>query len=94
MRKRVMSIIFPGCTYSEALVIAKCERLDIRCKKFCIKYLRKFITQGPLKEHVLETRENVHHYNIRNSQDISLYKCRKERFKKRFFPGTIAETTK
>ena len=56
MPKRAIRIIFPGRTYYEALVINKCERLDIRCMKFCIKSLRKIITQGPLKEHVLEIR--------------------------------------
>ena len=80
VQKRVMGIIFPGRTYDEALIIANCERLELRRKKICINTLRKIITQGPLKENLLQTRETVHHYNIRNSKDISLYKCRTQRF--------------
>ena len=94
VQKRVMRIIFPGRTYDEALIIANCERLELRRKKICINTLRKIITQGPLKENVLQTRETVHHYNIRNSKDISLYKCRTQRFKNSFFPSTIAEINK
>jgi hypothetical protein len=30
LQKRVMSIIFPGHSYDEALVMAGCERLDNR----------------------------------------------------------------
>ena len=85
-----MCIIFSGRTYDEALVIINCERFDITRKKIFIKSLRKIITQGPLKEH----RENVHYYIIRNSQDISLYKCRTEYFKSIFLPSTIAEMSK
>ena len=59
-----MRIMFPGRTYDEALAIANYERLDIRRKKICINTLRKIITQGPLKEHVLQTRETAHYYNI------------------------------
>ena len=94
VQKRAMCIMFLDRTYDEALVIANCERLHIRREKICINTLRKIITQGPLKEHVLQTRETAHHYNIRNLQDISLYKCRTERFKNSFFPSTIAEINK
>ena len=76
-----MRIIFPGRTYDEALVIASCDRLDIRRKKICMKTLRKIITQGRLKEHVLQTRETAQRFDIRNSQNISLYKCRTECFR-------------
>ena len=62
-----MRIIFPGRTYDEELVIAKCERLDITRTKSLMKTLRKIITKGPLKEHVLQARENAQHYIIRNS---------------------------
>ena len=85
-----MRIMFPDHTYGEALVIASCERLDSRRTKICVKTVRK-ITQGPLNEHVLQTRETAHHYNIRNSQDISSYECRTEGFRNSFFASTIAE---
>ena len=94
VQKRVMCIIFPSCSYGEALKFAGCERLDPRHMKICINTLSKIIKQGLLKEHVLQTRETVHHHNTRNSQDLSLYKCRKECFWNSSFPSTISEINK
>jgi hypothetical protein len=69
VQKRVMRIIFPDVSYDEALEIADCETLDKRRNAICIKTLRA----------------SVHQYNIRNSSDVSLHKCRTERFKNRVF---------
>jgi hypothetical protein len=91
LQKRVMRITFPGHPYDEALVMAGCKRLDNRRNTIYIKTLNKIIKHGPLKEHVLQTRATAHQYNTRNSNDLSLYKCRTERFKNSFFLSTIAK---
>ena len=88
-----MHIIFPTCSYDKALEIAGCERLDSRHTKICINTLCRII-KGSLEQHVLQTRKTVHHHNTQNSLDLSLYKCRTERFKNSFFPSTIWACTK
>ncbi len=85
VQKRVMRIIFPNVCYDEALEIADCKRLDKRRNAICIRTLNK-IKQGPLTEYVMQARASAHQYNIRNSSDVSLYKCRIERFETSFFP--------
>ena len=90
IQKRVMRTIFPGHTYDDALAKAGCERLDVRRNTICTNTLRKIINQGPLKEHVPQARGTAHHYNIRNSNNLSLFKCRTHRFKNSFFPSSIA----
>ena len=82
-----MRIIFPGRSHDETL----CYYIviythDIRCKKICINALREIVKQDPLKKHVLQKRETVHHY-IWNSQGFSLYNCRTGRFTNSFFPS-------
>ena len=46
---------------------------------------------GPLAEHVTQSRACAQQYYIRNLKNLSLYKCRTERFKNTFFPRAIAE---
>ena len=47
VQKQVMRIIVPGRTYDEALVIARCERLDIKRKKICINtFLHKALLRN------------------------------------------------
>lgn len=89
-----MRIIFPNHSYDEALEKTRCERLNARRNIICTNTLRKIIKQGPLMEHVPQTRATVHQYNIRNAADLSLYKCRTDRFKNSFFPSTIAMINK
>ena len=40
VQKRAMRILFPGIHYRDALVIAKCNRLDDRRLELCLKMLK------------------------------------------------------
>ena len=86
LQKRVMRIIFPEFSYEEALVLSGCRRLDDRRNSICEKTLSKIIKHGPLQEHLPQSRSNIHYYNTRNANELSLYKCRTTRFKNSFFP--------
>ena len=86
-----MRIIFPGHTYDEALDMSQGQRLDNRRNDICKKTLKKIKKGGPLVEHVTQCQATAHQYDTRNSDDLSLYKCRTERFKNSFFPSTIAK---
>ena len=92
VQKRAMRIIFPGHSYDEALQLANCTRLGDRRNQMCIKTLQKITKRaGPLSEHVTEFRACAQQYQIRNSNHLSLYQCRTERFKNSFFPKAIVE---
>lgn len=92
LQKRAMRIIFPGHSYDKALQSANCTRLSDRRNAICIKTLRKIAKRaGPLTEHVTQTRACAHQYYIRTLNNLSLYKCRTERFKNSFFPRAISE---
>ena len=47
-----MQIIFPSCSYGEALETAGCETLDSRRTKICINTSRKIIKQGRSRNYV------------------------------------------
>ena len=93
LEKRVMGIIFPELPYEEALVLSFSRRLDDRRNSICQKTLSKIIKHGPLQEHLLQSRSNIHYYSTRNANEISLYKCRTTRFKNSFFPSTLSKIT-
>ena len=82
VQKRVTRIIFPGRTHDEALVIASCEKLDIRRKKICIKLYAKLLHKALLRNMC---------YKLEKPPTTIIYKCRTERFKNSFFPSTIAK---
>ena len=92
VQKRAMRIIFPGHSYDEALQLANCTRLSDRRNEICINTLQKIAKRaGPLVEHVTQSRACAQQYYIRNLNNLSLYKCRTERFKNSFFPRAIVE---
>ena len=92
VQKRAMRIIFPGHSYDEALQLANCTRLSDRQNKTCIKTLQKISKRaGPLAKHVTQSRASAQQYYIRTLNNLSLYKCRTERFKNSFFPRAIVE---
>ena len=84
--------IFPGHSYDEALQLANCTRLSDRRNEICINTLQKIAKRaGPLVEHVTQSRACAQQYYIRNLNNLSLCKCRTERFKNSFFPRAIVE---
>ena len=92
VQKRAMRIIFPGHSYDEALQLANCTSLSDRRNEICINTLQKIAKRaGPLVEHVTQSRACAQQYYIRNLNNLSLYKCRTERFKNSFFPRAIVE---
>ena len=92
VQKRAMRIIFPGHSYDEALQLANCTRLSDRRNETCINTLPKIAKRaGPLVEHVTQSRACAQQYYIRNLNNLSLYKCRTERFKNSLFPRAIVE---
>ena len=88
VQKRALRIIYPWHSYSEALQLAGCPRLDTMRYDLCAKTLKKINKGGPLSQHLTQTRAGAHEHFTRNSNIRSLYKCRTERFKSSyvFFP--------
>ncbi len=92
VQKRAMRIIFPGHSYDEALQLANCTRLGDKRNETCINTLLKIAKRaGTLVEHETQSRACAQQYYIRNLNNLSLYKCRTERFKNSFFPRAIVE---
>ena len=88
VQKRVMRIVFPDLHYTDALSVAKCDRLDERRLKLCSKVLSNTKHPNSRLNHLLPpTRQESTSMNLRNSSCLSLPKCRTDRYKKSFFPA-------
>jgi hypothetical protein len=88
IQKRAMRIIFPDYHYSEALTADNFCRLDERRLEICQKVLTKINEPDSLIHHLLPPiREQCVPVNLRNSSNLSLPKCRTERYKNSFFPA-------
>ena len=88
VQKRALRIIYPEMHYEEALSEAKCQRLDERRQLLCNKTFTKINERGSRLNHLVpQTRANTHQRNLRNSKDVSLPKCRTERYKQSFIPA-------
>ena len=92
VQKRALHIIYPGHSYSKALQLADCPRLDTRHDDLCTVTLEKINEGGPLSQ-LTQTRACTHNHFTRNSNSRSLYKCRTDRFKSSFFPSAILKST-
>ena len=89
IQKRALKIILPGFSYSEALQILGCPRLDERRSELCVKVLKKISRGGPLMKHLPQTRACSHNYQTRNANNYSILKCGTERLRRSFFPSTV-----
>ena len=88
VQKRVMRIVFPDLHYTDALSVAKCDRLDERRLKLCLKVLSNIKHPNSRLNHLLPpTRQESTSMNLRNSSCLSLPKCRTDRYTKNFFPA-------
>ena len=91
VQKRVMRIVFPDLHCTDALSVAKCDRLDERRLKLCSKVLSNIKHPNSRLNHLLPlTRKESTSMNLRNSSCLSLPKCRTDRYKKSFFFPAIA----
>jgi hypothetical protein len=90
VQKRALRIILPEYTYSEALTFLKCARLDDRREKLCLKTLKNIPQGSPLFCHIPAPRDTCYDYNLRNSNALTTIKCSTERYRRSFFPGTVA----
>jgi hypothetical protein len=90
VQKRALRIILPEYTYSEALTFLKCARLDERREKLWLKTLKNIPQGSPLFSHIPAPRDTCYDYNLRNSNALTTIKCRTERYRRSFFPSTVA----
>ena len=75
-----MRLVIPDLHYMDALNAAKCDRLDKRRLKLCIKVLSNIKEPGSRLHHLLPpTRHECSSLNLRNSSSLSLPKCRTDR---------------
>ncbi|CAB4035122.1 RNA-directed DNA polymerase from mobile element jockey, partial [Paramuricea clavata] len=87
VQKRALRILYPFTDYAEALSISRCSRLDDRRQSICQNTLQKIANPCSKLYHLLpSTRGNVHGRSLRNNNQLSLPKCRTERFKNSFIP--------
>ncbi|CAB3998779.1 RNA-directed DNA polymerase from mobile element jockey, partial [Paramuricea clavata] len=88
VQKRALRILYPFTDYAEALSISRCSRLDDRRQSICQNTLQKIANPCSKLYHLLpSTRGNVHGRSLRNNNQLSLPKCRTERFKNSFIPA-------
>ena len=90
VQRRALKIILPGYSYKEALIQLGCSRLDERREQLCLDTLEKIQKEGPLSKYVPLTRASSNEYQLRNSNTLTLIKCRTERYRRSFFPSTVA----
>ena len=90
VQRRALKIILPGYSYKEALIQLGCSRLDERREQLCLGTLEKIQMEGPLSKYVPLTRASPNEYQLRNSNTLTLIKCRTERYRLSFFPSTVA----
>jgi hypothetical protein len=87
-RTGALRILYPFTDYAEALFISRCSRLDDRRHSICQNTLQKIAKPCSKLYHLLpSTRGNVHGRSLRNNNQLSLPKCRTERFKNSFIPA-------
>ena len=90
VQKRAFRIILPGFHYEDDLVKLNCTTLFERREQLCLKTIKKiWHERGPLSKNLPETRDNVHGYNTRISNSLTLFHCRTERLRSSFFPSSI-----
>ena len=90
VQRRALKIILPGYSYKEALIQLGCSRLDERREQLCLDTLEKIPMEGPLSKHVPLTRASSNEYQLKNSNNLTLIKCRTERYRRSFFSSTVA----
>ena len=90
IQRRAFRIIYPDLSYSRALELSGFPRLDARRSEICIKTFSKISTPGSKLSHLIPpTRQQYHGRTLRNSQSITKFKCRTERFRNSFLPSMI-----
>ena len=89
VQKWALGIILPDSSYGEALAHLGCLRLYERREQLCLNTLKRIEKGGPLSKYVPMTRGNTNDYELRNSDTLTI-KCRTERYRRSFFPSTVA----
>ena len=88
VQKRALRIVYPGLQYTDALQIAQIPRLDTRRHTLCMKTFEKIGEPNNRLNHLLPpTRVAAHGRTLRNSDCLSLPKCRTARYKHSFVPA-------
>ena len=79
IQKRVLKIIVPVLSYSEALRFLNLRTLDERRNELCVKILVNITRGGPLVKHLpMPTSQHMHHYQTRGTNQYILPICRTE----------------
>ena len=82
VQKRALAIIYPDCSYEDALSLAKLTKLRDRRHELCVSFMRSLDKENPLyciaKNRTLSAD---HHYNLRNTPNIQPVLCNTNRLK-------------
>ena len=92
IKKRAMSILFPGINYHEALKIAKLPTLSIRRDLLCKTFFMQVSKPESNLNYLLEKR-NEHSYDLRHNQIYKIEIPRTERYKKSFIIHSLVHYT-
>ena len=89
VQKRALRILYPDCSYSDALRLANITRLDARREELCKRVWDTIASDTQSRLHYLipPARSECQPYSLRNNSNKSVFKCRTDRFKKSFFPS-------
>ena len=90
VQKRALRIILPGYSYREALAQLGCSRLDERREQHCLNTMKRIEIEGPLSKYVPLSRASSNDYELRNSNTLTTIKFRTEKYRRSFFPSTVA----
>ena len=89
VQKRALRIIYPVLRYLEALLTFGYIELRLRRDDLCSKTFDKIKRPESRLNHLMPiTRARAHGRSLRFSNRPSIFKCRKERFKKSFSPAS------
>ena len=85
IQRRVLKIIFPEKSYSEALAHGHLKTLAERRKDLCSDLFRDMQHPGHKLNHLLDLK-NENQYDLRNPQKYEVPFCRTDRYKNTFVP--------
>lgn len=89
IQRRALRIIYPYMSYREALVASGCPRLIDNRQRLCLNLFNKIRrnSTSQLASFIPKTRSSAHGRHLRSNNNLSLYRCNTERFKRSFFPS-------
>ena len=86
IQKRAFRIMYPTLSDEDVLQVSCCTRLSVRRHNLCLKTFKSINNNASSKlAHLLpKERRECHGRCLRKSNNISLFTCRTNRFKRRF----------